>query len=93
MQLHIHKSGKYDKIQDENNGINFKLKKQVKRAKLVHRKTLALYDKHLNAFYGCMESHLFDRALIINLIKRYSFEKSVILTVKCIGVMNLVLIL
>nr|CRZ25986.1 Bm10957 [Brugia malayi] len=58
------------KIQDESSGVNFKLKRQVTRAKLVHRSTLALYDKHLNAFYGCMESHLFDRALIINLVKR-----------------------
>ncbi|EFO14054.1 hypothetical protein LOAG_14470, partial [Loa loa] len=55
---------------DEGNSINPKLKRQVTRAKLVHRRTLALYDKHLNAFYGCMESHLFDRALIINLVER-----------------------
>ncbi|VDO51661.1 unnamed protein product [Onchocerca flexuosa] len=55
---------------DESNGINVKLKRQVTRAKLVHQKTFALYDKHLNAFYECMESHLFDRALIVNLVKR-----------------------
>ncbi|VDN01028.1 unnamed protein product [Thelazia callipaeda] len=47
-----------------------KLKRQVTRAKLVHRKTLALYDKHLHNFNGCMGSHLFDRALIVNLVKR-----------------------
>ncbi|CAG9537801.1 unnamed protein product, partial [Cercopithifilaria johnstoni] len=55
---------------DERNSVNFKLKRQVTRAKLIRQKTLDLYDKHLNSFYGCMESHLFDRALIINLVKR-----------------------
>ncbi|VDO35195.1 unnamed protein product [Brugia timori] len=64
-------------VSDESSGVNFKLKRQVTRAKLVHRSTLALYDKHLNAFYGCMESHLFDRALIINLVKRKIFRNEV----------------
>uniref|UniRef100_A0A8R1XWN4 UDENN domain-containing protein n=1 Tax=Onchocerca volvulus TaxID=6282 RepID=A0A8R1XWN4_ONCVO len=69
-KLHIQKNDKCGKIQDEGNGVNVKLKRQVTRAKLVHQKTFALYDKHLNAFHDCMESHLFDRAVIINLVKR-----------------------
>uniref|UniRef100_A0A0R3S2H4 Uncharacterized protein n=1 Tax=Elaeophora elaphi TaxID=1147741 RepID=A0A0R3S2H4_9BILA len=68
---------------DERNGVNFKLKRQVTRAKLVHRKTLALYNKHLNAFYGCMESHLFDRALIINLVKRNEVNGLPYENIKC----------
>uniref|UniRef100_A0A183ERI9 DUF3591 domain-containing protein n=1 Tax=Gongylonema pulchrum TaxID=637853 RepID=A0A183ERI9_9BILA len=51
-------------LQDGEGDLKQKLKRRVTRAKLVHSKTLALYDKQLNEFRGCMEPHLFDRALI-----------------------------
>lgn len=50
--------------------VESKLQRRVTRAKLVHRRTLALYDQQVAAFCRRMAPQLFDRALIVKLVPR-----------------------